>query len=101
MRREVIRFLADDPQDVALPVIERGVFEEKQKDVALGLFGELFGLLTLHLLFALFFLEDGGRIDERIHVGFALEFGSRLLGVGIDFTFIVIWRASALSPADV
>ena len=47
---EVIRLLADDRQHIALPGIERGVLEQEQQDVALGLFGELLGLLPLGFL---------------------------------------------------
>ena len=47
---EVVRLLADDVEDVALPGVQRGVLEQEQEDVALGLLGELLGLLPLGLL---------------------------------------------------
>ena len=49
------------------------MLQEEQEDVALGLLGELLGLLLLGLLLLGLLLEELGRVDVRVHVVLALE----------------------------
>ncbi len=84
--REVVRLLADDLEDVALPPIERRVLEEEEEDVALGVLGELAGLLALRGDLLPLLLEVLGGVDEGLHVVLRAEArdlrGLRLLVVG-------------------
>ena len=71
LRREVVRLIADDGQDVVLPVSQRSVLQQEQQHVALWLVREgsfLLAVFFLLFLVAGFLLEHLGRIDERVHV---------------------------------
>ena len=68
LRREVVRLLANHPQDVALPGFERAVFDEEQQNVFLRLFGETAAPLPFFLEFLLLLVHELLRIDEVVHV---------------------------------
>ena len=91
LRGEVVGLLADDLEHVALPALERGVVEQEHEDVALGVLGELLGLLLLGLDLLPLLLEVLLGVDEALHVvlraqardlGGALSSSSSVDGLG-------------------
>ena len=86
LRGEVVGLLADDREDVPLPVLERRVLDEEVQDIALRTLRETVpGLVLLSLVALALGGQQPWRVDEFVHVPLALElprgqlFLSRLL----------------------
>src|SRR5207249_4602488 len=58
LRGEVIRLLANDPENIALPILEGGVFEEKQKHILLRIFGKTAPFLAIVFELLLLMLQE-------------------------------------------
>ena len=76
LRREVVRFIADNREDIVLPGREGRVLQQKSQHVALGRLGERAGAV-FRFLFQVALLalgrEDIGRIDVGVHVLLGLK----------------------------
>ena len=92
LRGEVVGFVADDREDVGLPGLEGGVFEEEEEDIADGFGGDDFALAVgLGFHAGAFFFHELSRVDKAFHVAFGLEAGDGFFGavdVGVGEGFV-------------
>ncbi len=90
-------------QYIMLPRLERSILKNEQENVALGLLGMNTRLGAFFLAITLFppglFLENLGRIDERVHVVLALKFARLLITILFARTKVV--TIDLLTPLDV